>query len=303
MQAVAFYLIYPILWIISRLPFPIVYLISDFFYFITYYIIGYRKKVIKKNLTTAFPDKSDKEITRLAKKSTQHFCDIFIEMIKSMGMSKKSMKKRFTCSNPEMVNTFAKAKQPIVALFGHQASYEWTMVLDDVIDYKVYAIYKPLKNKKFNDLIVGIRKKFNSEMVAMKEATSFMSKSAQSEAALFALVADQSPKSGNAQHFTNFFGVPSAVFKGAERIAREYGTPVVFLRINKVKRGYYETEFVTIAENGAETEDWFITDTFFQLLEEQIIKQPEYYLWSHKRWKSTIGSTKRAVELSPRVQR
>jgi KDO2-lipid IV(A) lauroyltransferase len=276
---------------------------SDFFYFITYYLIGYRKEVIKKNLTTAFPNKSDKEITRLAKKSTQHFCDIFIEMIKSMGMSKKSMKKRFTCSNPEMVNAFAKAKQPIVAMFGHQASYEWTMVLDDVIDYKVYAIYKPLKNKKFNDLIVGIRKKFNSEMVAMKEATLFMSKSVQSEAALFALVADQSPKSARAQHFTNFFDVPSAVFKGAERIAREYSTPVVFLRINKVKRGYYETEFVTITENGAETEDWFITDTFFQLLEEQIIKQPEYYLWSHKRWKSNLGSTKRAVELSPRVQR
>jgi KDO2-lipid IV(A) lauroyltransferase len=302
MQAVAFYLIYPILWIISRLPFPIVYMISDFFYFNTYYILGYRKEVIKNNIRIAFPKKSEKEITRLAKKSTQHFCDIFIEMIKSMGMSKKSMKKRFTCSNPEMVNAYAKTKQPIVAMFGHQASYEWTMVLDDVIDYKVYAIYKPLKNKKFNDLIVSIRKKFHSEMVAMKEATSFMSKSVQSEAALFALVADQSPKSGSAQYFTNFFNVPSAVFKGAERIAKEYNTPVVFLRINKVKRGYYETEFVTITEKGAETEDWFITDTFFQLLEEQIIKQPEYYLWSHKRWKSTLGNTKRAVELSPRVQ-
>ncbi|QJP35538.1 lysophospholipid acyltransferase family protein [Nonlabens sp. Ci31] len=302
MQAVAFYLIYPILWIISRLPFSIVYLLSDFFYFVTYYVIGYRKGVIKNNLRIAFPKKNEKEITRLAKKSTQHFCDIFIEMIKSMGMSEKSMKKRFTCSNPEMVNAFAKANQPIIAMFGHQASYEWTMVLDNVLDYKVYAIYKPLKNKRLNNLIVNIRKKFNSELVAMKKATAVMSKSAETEAALFALVADQSPKAGRAQYFTSFFNVPSAVFKGAERIAKEYHTAVVFLKVAKVKRGYYETEFVTITPNGAETKDWEITDTFFQLLEEQIIKQPEYYLWSHKRWKSNLGNTTRAVELSPRVQ-
>ena len=302
MQALAFYLIYPILWVISRLPFPIVYLISDFFYFITYYIIGYRKEVIRNNIKTAFPEKDDKEVTRLAKKSTQHFCDIFIEMIKSMGMSKESMKKRFTCSNPEMVNAFAKAKQPIIIMFGHQASYEWTMVLDDVLDYKVYAVYKPLKNKQFNDLIVHIRKKFNSEMVAMKQATALMSKSVENEAALFALIADQSPKAGRAQYFTNFFNKPSAVFKGAERIAIEHGTAVVFLKIKKVKRGYYETEFVTISKNGSETKDWEITDKFFQLLEEQIVKQPEYYLWSHKRWKSTLENTKRAVELSPLIQ-
>jgi KDO2-lipid IV(A) lauroyltransferase len=302
MKAVAFYLIYPFLWIISRLPFPIVYLISDFFYFITYYIIGYRKEIIKNNLRIAFPEKNEKEITRLAKKSTQHFCDIFIEMIKSMGMSKKSMKKRFICKNPEMVNVLAKAKKPLIVMFGHQASYEWTMVLDDVLDYKVYAIYKPLKNKRLNDLIVNIRKKFNSELVAMREATAVMNKSVKTEAALFALVADQSPKAGRAQYFTNFFNVPSAVFKGAERIAKEHHTAVFFLRITKVKRGYYETEFVNITLNGAETKDWEITDTFFQLLEEQIIKQPEYYLWSHKRWKSTLENTKRAVELSPRVQ-
>lgn len=303
MQAIAFYLLYPLLWIISRLPFSIVYILSDFFYFITYYIIGYRKEVIKSNLRIAFPDKSDEEIIQLSKKSTQHFCDIFIEMIKSMGMSKKSMKKRFTCKNPELVNAFAKAEKPIIAMFGHQGSYEWTMALGDDLDYKVYAVYKPLKHKKFNQLIVDIRRKFEGELIAMKQATALMSTSAQKEAALFALVADQSPKAARAQYFTNFFNVPSAVFMGAERIAKEYSTAVVFLRIAKVKRGYYETEFVTITDNGSNTEDWYITDTFFQLLEEQIYKQPEYYLWSHKRWKSTLENTKRDVVLSPRVQR
>jgi KDO2-lipid IV(A) lauroyltransferase len=303
MQAIAFYLLYPLLWIISRLPFSIVYLISDFFYFITYYIIGYRKDVIKSNLRTAFPDKNEKEITRLSKKSTQHFCDIFIEMIKSLGMSKKSMKKRFVCKNPELVNAFAKARKPIIAMFGHQGSYEWTMAIGDDIDYKVYAVYKPLKHKKFNQLIVDIRRKFDGELIAMKQATALMSASVQKEAALFALVADQSPKAARAQYFTNFFDVPSAVFMGAERISKEYSTPVVFLKITKIKRGYYESEFVTIASNGSQTEDWYITDTFFQLLEEQIIKQPEYYLWSHKRWKSTLENTRRDVVLSPRVQK
>lgn len=302
MQALAYYLTYPFLWMISRLPFPIVYIISDFVYVIVYYIIGYRKEVIKKNLKIAFPHKSEQEITLLSKKSTRHFCDMFLEMIKSMGMSKEAMNKRFVCKNPELVNAFAKANKPIIVMFGHQASYEWTMVLDDILDYKVYAIYKPIKNKKFNELIVSIRNKFNSELIAMKEATAVMSKSAQKEAALFALVADQSPKAARAQYFTNFFNTPSAVFKGAERIAKEHATAVTFLRVTKVKRGYYDAEFVLISENGAQTKDWEITDTFFQLLEDQIIKQPEYYLWSHKRWKSTLENTKRAFELSPRVQ-
>ncbi len=140
MQAIAYYLIYPFLWVISRLPFPVVYFISDFVYVIVYYIIGYRKDVIRKNLNIAFPNKSEKEINSLAKKSTRHFCDMFIEMIKSMGMSKEAMNKRFVCKNPEMVNAFAKANQPMIVMFGHQASYEWTMVLDDILNYKVYAI-------------------------------------------------------------------------------------------------------------------------------------------------------------------
>jgi KDO2-lipid IV(A) lauroyltransferase len=302
MQSIAFYLLYPLLWLVSRLPFSIIYLVSDFFYFITYYVIGYRKEVIKNNLKIAFPDKTQKEINLLVKKNLRHFCDIFLEMIKSMGMSKASMKKRFTCKNPEMVNAFAKARQPLIIMFGHQASYEWTMVLDDILDYKVYAIYKPLRHKEFNQLIINIRKKFNSTLIPMKKATEVMNTSVKSEVALFGLVADQSPKAANAYYFTNFFNKPSAVFKGAERISKQNDTAVVFLKVTKIKRGYYDSEFVTIANNGAQTKDWEITDTFFNLLEKQICTQPEYYLWSHKRWKTTLENVKHAVELSPLVR-
>ncbi|WP_124980543.1 lysophospholipid acyltransferase family protein [Nonlabens xiamenensis] len=302
MQAIAFYALYPLLWVLSKLPFFVVYRISDFFYFILWYIVGYRKEVIKNNIRTAFPTYTEQQVQRTAKDSTKHFCDIFIEMIKSMGMSKKSMRKRFTCSNPELVNAFAKAEKPIIAMFGHQGSYEWTMVLDEVLDYHVYAIYKPLKNKYFDALIRKIRKKFGSSMVAMKQATAVMSKKVQTEAALFALVADQSPKASRAQFFTNFFDQPSAVFKGAEKIAREFDCAVVFLKISKVKRGYYSTEFELITADGSATDEWYITDQFFELLETQIRKQPQYYLWSHKRWKTTLDNARRAVELSPSIR-
>lgn len=302
MQAIAFYAFYPLIWLISRLPFKIAYALSDCVYFILYYIVGYRKEVILKNLKIAFPDKTDQERVAIAKKSTRHFCDIFIEMIKSMGMSKAAMRKRFTCDNIEEANTFAAAGQPIIVMFGHQGSYEWTMVLQERLLSKVYAVYKPLKNLYFDKLIRDIRKKFGSEMAPMNEAAKIMKSTLKTETPLFALVADQSPAGYRTQYFSSFFNTPSAVFKGSEKLATEHKIPVFFLKVEKIKRGYYHATFIKICDDGSQTPDWYITDTFFELLEAQIREQPEYYLWSHKRWKITPDNVTRAFEQSPRVQ-
>jgi KDO2-lipid IV(A) lauroyltransferase len=303
MQAVAFYLFYPLIWIISRLPFKLVYALSDFIFIILYYVIGYRKEVVAKNLLIAFPEKTEAERKIIAKKSTQHFCDIFIEMIKSMGMSKAAMRKRFTCDNVELVNDYAAVQQPIITMFGHQGSYEWTMVLQERLLSRVYAVYKPLKNLYFDKLIRNIRKKFGSEMAPMNEASKLMKSTVKKETPLFALVADQSPAGYRTQYFTSFFDTPSAVFKGSEKLAKEHAVPVFFLKVIKIKRGYYHATFIKICDNGANVPDWYVTDTFFSLLEAQIREQPEYYLWSHKRWKITPENVTRAFELSPLIQR
>lgn len=303
MQAIAFYLFYPFLWLISRLPARLAYLISDFAFLIVYYLIGYRKKVIIDNLKVAFPDKSAVELQNLCKKTTQHFCDSFIEVIMSMGLSQEEMRRRFIYTNLELIDELRTQNRPIIAMFAHQASFEWTMCIDGLVDYKIIAVYKPLANKYFNKLIVDIRKKFNSTLITMQKASHSISKSiSNGEMAMYGLVADQSPARYRAQHFTNFFGKTSAVFIGSEKLAKAHDTAVVYLAVDKVKRGYYKATFHTITNHAAQTKDWEITDAFFDLLEIQIRKQPEYYLWSHKRWKATPENSKRTAVLSPRVQ-
>ena len=304
MQAAAFYIAYPLIWLIARLPFPVIYALSDVVYFILYYIIGYRKEVIFSNIKRAFPDLSNKEVVALSKKSTRHFCDIFVEMIKSTGISRREVQKRFTCANVEEVNAFAKAGQPIVLMLAHQASYEWTIALDDFIDFRTYVVYKPIKNKYFDQYIRKVRGKFGSDLVPMKKAYNIIRGSRNSdEAGLYALVADQAPKPSSAQFFTQFFNETTPVFMGGERMAHQYAMPVYFLKVEKMKRGYYKSHFEKITLDASKEQEWFVTDSFFQQLEALIKKQPEYYLWSHKRWKTKPEDVKRAVELSPRVQR
>ncbi|MGB5982436.1 MAG: lysophospholipid acyltransferase family protein [Nonlabens sp.] len=301
MESNLYHLFYPILWLLSKLPFTIVYLISDFVYLILYYIVGYRKETIRKNLKIAFPDKSDQEIKSLHKKNMQHFCDMFMEMIKSLGMSKAEMQKRFTCENIDLVNQFADKGKPIICMFGHQASYEWTMVLTDQMKFPVYAVYKPLKDKKFDGLIRRIRMRFGAQMIAMKQANHKIAETAKTGNALFALVADQAPKQGRSKYFTEFFDKPTAVFKGGERFGKEFNAVIVFLRVTKIKRGYYSSRYELITNQGTTTDDWHITDRFFELLEDQIKKQPAFYLWSHKRWRVISKKKLEAGRFSPKL--
>ncbi len=303
MQAVAFYLVYPIIWVVARLPFPIIYFISDCVYFLIYHVIRYRREVIRSNIKTAFPNLGDKQIESLAKKSTRHFCDMFVEMIKSTGISRREVQKRFVCDNIEEVNAFAKAGQPIVIMLAHQASYEWTIALDDFIDFRTYVVYKPIKNKYFDGYIRKVRSKFGSDLVAMKKAYHIIRESQKSgEAGLYALVADQAPKPSAAQFFTLFFDQVTPVFMGGERMATQYAMPVYFMQVEKIKRGFYRAHFNEITLDASSEPEWMVTDSFFQKLEAQITKQPEYYLWSHKRWKTKPTDVTRAVELSPRVR-
>ncbi|KQC33687.1 hypothetical protein AAU57_10375 [Nonlabens sp. YIK11] len=302
MQAAAFYIAYPFIWLIARLPFAVIYALSDVVYFILYYIIGYRKKVIASNIKIAFPGLNAQQVVALSKKSTRHFCDIFVEMIKSTGISRGEVQKRFVCDNVDEINAFAKAGQPIVLMLAHQASYEWTIALDDFLDFRTYVVYKPIKNPHFDQYIREVRSKFGSDLVPMKKAYNIIRASRNSdEAGLYALVADQAPKPSSAQFFTKFFDQVTPVFMGGERMAHQYGMPVYYLQVEKVRRGYYKAHFDKITLDASKEPEWLVTDSFFQKLEDQIRKQPEYYLWSHKRWKTKPQDVKRAVELSPRV--
>jgi KDO2-lipid IV(A) lauroyltransferase len=286
MQLIAYILVYPILWLISILPFRLLYAFSDLLYIFLYKIFGYRKSTVKNNLQLVFPDKSDKEIKDTTSQFYHHLCDMMVEAIKSLSISKKEMQKRFTFSNIELIHDLEKKERSIILMCAHYGSWEWIFILQTYIKYKGYAVYKRLANKHFDKLVKGIRAKYNSHLITTKETLNVLTEAnKKGELTINGFVSDQSPKAHKAFHWNEFMGIKVPMYTGAEMMAKKMDMAVVFFRVKRLKRGYYQTTFETITENPREFEDYTITDTFFKLVEQQIYEAPQYYLWTHKRWK------------------
>ena len=286
MQFLAYIFIYPILWLISILPFRLLYVFSDGLYVVLYYVIGYRKKVVKENLKIAFPNKSDEELNRIRKKFYHHLCDMILETIKSMSITEAQMKKRFTFTNVELIQQLEKDNRSIALMCAHYGSWEWIFILQTYMSHKGYAIYKRLANKYFDRLVKRIRAKYNSHLVTTKEIIPVLLQAkSEGKVTICGFVSDQSPKAEKAFHWNNFMGITVPVHTGAEMLAKKIDMSVVFFGVKKVKRGYYQTSFKTIAYHPNDYPDYEITDQFLKLVEHQINEAPEYYLWTHKRWK------------------
>ena len=286
MQFLLYILIYPILWSISILPFRILYIVSDGVYILTYYIIGYRKKTVRENLALALPHLSEKERLVIEKKSFRHMCDVFLEMIKTLTISKSEIDKRYVFKNLEVYSNLEKKGKSIALLCAHYASYEWAVSMNSKADFESYAIYKKINNRYFDKLVRTIRSKFEATLITTKEtipviATNFRNK----KLGLYGLVSDQSPKLGSFFHWNKFMGIEVPIHTGGEMLAKKYDMNVIFLRTKKVKRGFYEASFEVLSENAKEVPNYEITDQFLKLVEQQIYEEPEFYLWSHKRWK------------------
>ena len=286
MQFLLYILIYPILWSISILPFRILYIFSDGVYILTYYIIGYRKKTVRENLAMALPNLSEKERLVIEKKSFRHMCDVFLEMIKTLTISKSEIDRRYTFKNLEVYSNLEKKGKSIALLCAHYASYEWAISMNSIATFESYAIYKKINNRYFDKLVRDIRSKFEAKLITTKEtipviASNFRSK----KLSLYGLVSDQSPKSGSFFHWNKFMGIEVPIHTGGEMLAKKYDMNVIFLRTKKIKRGFYEASFEVLSENAKEVPNYEITDQFLKLVEKQIYEQPEFYLWSHKRWK------------------
>jgi KDO2-lipid IV(A) lauroyltransferase len=286
MQFLLYILLYPILWCISMLPFRILYIVSDGVYVLTYYIIGYRKKTVRENLALALPHLSEKERLVIEKKSFHHMCDVFLEMIKTLTISKSEMDKRYVFNNLEVYSDLEKKGKSIALLCAHYASYEWAVSMNHKITFEGYAVYKKINNRYFDKLVRDIRSKFKATLITTKETIPVMGKNFRSKKlGLYGLVSDQSPKLGSFFHWNKFMGIEVPIHTGGEMLAKKYDMNVIFLRTKKVKRGYYEATFEVLSDNTKEVPNYEITDQFLKLVEQQIYEQPEFYLWSHKRWK------------------
>lgn len=286
MKYIAYLIVYPILWCISILPFPLLYLFSDFVYIIVYRIIGYRRKTVRANLALTLSHLSEKERLIIEKKFYHHMCDMFLEMIKTMTISKEEISKRYVFKDIEIYKEIEKKEKSIAILCAHYASYEWAVSLNYHSFYQSFGIYKQIKNPYFDKLVHSIRSKFKANLITTRETIPTIIKNNKNNVlSVYGFASDQSPKANTAYHYAKFMGIEVPVHTGAEMLAKRYDMNVVFLKTKKIKRGYYEGSVEMLSDNASEVPNYEITDRFLKLVEEQIYEAPEYYLWTHKRWK------------------
>ena len=286
MRFIVYLIAYPFLWCISMLPFRLLYLFSDFVYLIVYYLIGYRKKTVRENLALALPNLSAEERLVIEKKSFRHLCDMFLEMIKTMTISNKEISKRFVFTNLEVYKNLEAQEKSISMMLAHYASYEWVISMNAYVNFSAFAIYKKIANPYFDKLVRDIRSRFKANLITTKETIPVIIKNNRNKLlSIYGFASDQSPRISSAFHWQKFMGIEVPVHTGAEMLSKKYDMNVIFLKVTKVKRGYYQASFEVLSENAKEVPNYEITDKFLKLVEQQILEAPEYYLWTHKRWK------------------
>lgn len=271
--------------LISFLPFRLLYIFSDFLKFLMQSVLKYRKEVIEENLRKSFPEKTEAEIAKLRSGFYSNFSDLLVESFKSLSVSKETMKKRFILKNPEIFQKLYDTNQGVIMVMGHYTNFEWTaMGIPLCVPNPCFAVYHPLKNKRFSKKIVWIREQFGLKLFPMENTYPFMLNN-KAKAPLYVFMADQSPHKGKIKYRSPFLNRETPVHLGVENLSKKCNLAVVFIEVERVKRGYYEVEAKLLFDKPNETEGHEITDTHVQALEQLIRKKPQDWLWSHKRWK------------------
>lgn len=286
MKRLAFYCVYPIIWFLSLLPLRVLYIISDFLFLVNYYLIGYRKKVVKENLELAFPNKTEKEILAIRKKFFRHFTDLMVESIRFYSISEKEMKKRYKCINPEVLSDLTKKGESIILTGSHQGNWEWSCALPLFFETPIFGTYKELQNKYFDAFVLESRTRFDIKAVETAQTIKNLKHNVDNNIqGIYILLSDQSPQMHKTFHWSNHMGVKVPFHTGAEMISKKFNMPVVNFAPKKVKRGYYEIYFEVLTETPNEFKNFDITDMYAEVTNKYIEEQPAFYLWSHKRFK------------------
>lgn len=270
---------------ISVLPFPVLYIFSDFLYVIIYYIVGYRKDVVRENLKNSFPKLSDEARKNIEKKFYKHFSDFLVESAKTLTISEKAIRNRCKIMNPEMPISYYEKHKSIVVLCGHYNNWEYyALGLTSQMKHITAAAYKPLKNPFFNAKFQKSRQRYGIQMIPMKKLHRYFDDKID-QLSMTVLLNDQSPVHPSAAHWNSFLNQDTGWMKGPEKLARKYNYPVLFGCIRKKKRGFYEVTFYPITDNPKEMSEGEITNKHTEYMTQIINEAPEYWLWSHKRWK------------------
>ncbi len=286
MQRIGYYFILPFVYFISLCPFWLLYSISDVAFLILYYGIGYRKKTVFQNLKNSFPDKPETEIRRIQKEYYSYLCDLTLETFKTLTMSRETALKRcfLTRETTRLIKHYADENKSVLIVLGHLGNWEWAgNAFSLQCKHQLYVIYHPLTNPWFNKLMIQLRTRFGTKLISMKDTFRQMTKN-KAELSATAFITDQAPPPENAW-WTIFLNQDTPVFKGVELMAGRFHYPVIFITVERIKRGYYQVKAAGQVENPTATKEGFITDWHTKILEEAIKLKPETWLWSHKRWK------------------
>jgi KDO2-lipid IV(A) lauroyltransferase len=288
MSAIAFHIQYFFLKVIALLPFRVLYFVSDGLYYLLRYIVRYRLNVVRENIKLTLHEKSPVEQVRIEKAFYRHFADLLVESIKMIQLSPEELDKRIPILNPEMLDKYRDAGRSVLAVGAHYCNWEWTLGIVPHLKYTTIGVYKPLNNKHYDQLVKKNRSKFNTSMVSMKDVVRVLIKYRIEKVPTFSVfVADQSPIWNEVQYWLPFMNQNTAVYLGPEKLAKQFDMVVVFGKVKKTGRGKYSVELIPVEENPTKTGEHEITKKLFGMLEEFIREEPEYWLWSHRRWKLT----------------
>jgi Kdo2-lipid IVA lauroyltransferase/acyltransferase len=272
--------------LLARMPFAVIYFLADILYILVFYVIGYRKKVVFENLRHSFPEKSEVELKKIAQRFFRHFSDLILEIIKMAGIKEKDLRKRMAVKNAGLINRYFEQGKSLVVLTMHYCNWEWSGIFAVFLKHKTLGVYKPLHNKYFDAYLNRNRKRFGAGMVPSSVVLRKVIQARQeNEPAFIWLAGDQTPPWFH-KFWMMFLNQETMFYPGPAAISRRFNYPVIFQKTVKIKRGFYETTFEVLIENPKNFSEEEIMKAYILKMEETISEHPEYYLWSHKRWKN-----------------
>ncbi|MDR1257715.1 MAG: lysophospholipid acyltransferase family protein [Tannerellaceae bacterium] len=272
----------------ALLPFRLLYVLSDILYVLIYNVAGYRLRVVRRNMKASFPGKTGEELRRMERSFYHHFTDYIVETIKLAHVSSAEIKRRAKMTNPSLIDSLVdRGHTCIIILLGHYGNWEWfTAGNSFFVRAKMYPVYRPLSSGVFDRLFVNLRARFGAAGIRKKDTVRDLIRLKREKTpALAVFLADQTPSRANLHYWTTFLGQDSAMLTGPERLAGKLHLPVVYADVSKLRRGYYSVEFKLLSDAPQKNAGYDITEQYARLMEQTIMRNPAYWLWTHKRWK------------------
>ena len=289
-ENILYFPLYLAIWLLSLLPFCVLYILSDIQFLLVFYIAKNRRKVVYENMRNSFPDKSEKEIHKIERGFYQHFCDYMVETIKLMHISDSTTKRRFVMENTEVLQKALDERRQVILMLGHYGNWEYipsiTLWLDYPKEAKLGEVYRPLKNKWFDNFFLKLRSRYKTINIPKNDVLRELIKFRRDKTpAIIGFMADQTPSPVNIYYWSKFLNQDTPMLTGIERIAQKLDCTLVYADVIKEKRGYYKIVYSEITQTPKEYKEFEITEIYTRLMEKTILRAPEFWLWTHKRWK------------------